>query len=795
MTIDISDNNPRVEYAVAAGVTQTTFAVPFDFFEDSDVSVYVDGVLKTLGSNYTLTGGNGSTGSITSLSVTGIVGGSTVSVTRHTSLERTTDFPTGQEINRASLNEQLDTIVAQVADLDAKVDRTVHLNDYEVAPSMLLTGDRKGKTLAFNVTTGAVEVGPTSADTQTVADNIAVILAAPAEAAAAATSATAAAASAVDATNNGAAQVNLAANQVTLAETAKTAAELAETNAGTAESSASTSASSATSSASTASTGASTATTKASEAATSATNAATSATESETAKDAAETARDAALAALDNFDDRYLGAKANAPTVDNDGNALIVGALYFNTGTDKLYIWNGTAWQVTTSGAAAGDLISTNNLSDVTSAPASRTNLGLGTTDSPTFDGLTTTADVSFGDSDKAIFGAGSDLQIYHDGSNSYIKEAGQGALVLQGTHMYLKSTADEYYLKNTADGSVEVYHNGSSKLATTSTGIDVTGTVTADGLTVEGASSGVGLIKIIDSDGPNESRLTQSGSHLYVDNTSTGSLRFRTDTNKERLSISSGGDVSFFPVAGGGTAGFFWDSSTERLGIGTSSPATALDVAGDLTLDASNAEINLKAGVAGTSGAVNWTFNTAGTNYASISLPYDTRASTGLHIDSGYPITVDATTRIDFDISGTTKASLDSTGLDVTGDVTVSGTDPTIYINETDTSANHRILSSAGALYIQAEDSDGTSDGDLHLTGMNNNDLRLLNIKAVDTDINGNLSVTNRVTATTVDLGDWTVTESSGVLHFATGGVNKMKLDATGNLTVVGNVTAYGTI
>lgn len=50
-------------------------------------------------------------------------------------------------------------------------------------------------------------------------------------------------------------------------------------------------------------------------------------------------------------------------------------------------------------------------------------------------------------------------------------------------------------------------------------------------------------------------------------------------------------------------------------------------------------------------------------------------------------------------------------------------------------------------------------------------------------------------VQATTVDLGDWTVTESAGVLYFATGGVNKMKLDASGNLTVVGNVTAYGTI
>jgi hypothetical protein len=47
----------------------------------------------------------------------------------------------------------------------------------------------------------------------------------------------------------------------------------------------------------------------------------------------------------------------------------------------------------------------------------------------------------------------------------------------------------------------------------------------------------------------------------------------------------------------------------------------------------------------------------------------------------------------------------------------------------------------------------------------------------------------------TTVDFGNWTITESAGVLYFATGGVNKMKLDASGNLTVVANVTAYGTV
>ena len=45
------------------------------------------------------------------------------------------------------------------------------------------------------------------------------------------------------------------------------------------------------------------------------------------------------------------------------------------------------------------------------------------------------------------------------------------------------------------------------------------------------------------------------------------------------------------------------------------------------------------------------------------------------------------------------------------------------------------------------------------------------------------------------IDFGDWTITELTGVLYFATGGVNKMKLDASGNITCVGNVTAYGTV
>ena len=57
-----------------------------------------------------------------------------------------------------------------------------------------------------------------------------------------------------------------------------------------------------------------------------------------------------------------------------------------------------------------------------------------------------------------------------------------------------------------------------------------------------------------------------------------------------------------------------------------------------------------------------------------------------------------------------------------------------------------------------------------------------------------GELTATT-ANVTTVDLGNWTVTESSGVLYFATGGVNKAKLDASGNFTVTGDITAFGTI
>ena len=98
----------------------------------------------------------------------------------------------------------------------------------------------------------------------------------------------------------------------------------------------------------------------------------------ETAQGLAEDAQAAAELALDTFDDVYLGSKASDPTVDNDGDPLVSGALYYNTTTNALKVYKGSSWATLTD-SDAGGLLASNNLSDLTSAATARTNLGLGT--------------------------------------------------------------------------------------------------------------------------------------------------------------------------------------------------------------------------------------------------------------------------------------------------------------------------------------------------------------------------------------------------------------------------------
>ena len=84
--------------------------------------------------------------------------------------------------------------------------------------------------------------------------------------------------------------------------------------------------------------------TSATAAANSATAAATSATNAATSESNAATSATNAATSFDSFDDRYLGAKSSAPTVDNDGDALLTGALYFNSTSNTMFVYTGSAW-------------------------------------------------------------------------------------------------------------------------------------------------------------------------------------------------------------------------------------------------------------------------------------------------------------------------------------------------------------------------------------------------------------------------------------------------------------------
>ena len=170
MTISVSNNTPRVSYAVSQGATTTSFAVSFEFFADADLKVYVDDVLKTITTHYSVSGGSGSTGTVT-MSVTGATGGSTVVITRDIALERTTDFPTQGAFNISSLNTELDKLVAIDADVDDTIGRSLRLADSDSTASMELPlkAARVGTVLGFNASTGAAEAGPTIANVGTLA--------------------------------------------------------------------------------------------------------------------------------------------------------------------------------------------------------------------------------------------------------------------------------------------------------------------------------------------------------------------------------------------------------------------------------------------------------------------------------------------------------------------------------------------------------------------------------------------------------------------------------------------------
>ena len=184
--------------------------------------------------------------------------------------------------------------------------------------------------------------------------------------------------------------------------------------------------------------------------------------------------------------------------------------------------------------------------------------------------GGTFTGDVTFGDSNKAIFGAGSDLQIYHDGSHSWISDAaGVGNLYIRSNDLIVMNAPNnETLLRASQDGAVTAYHNGSAKLATTATGVDVTGDLSIGDHTRILADDDLKFIAPASTVGVQDARIawwneTEAGimAMIAVDRTASSyapaDLVFYTTDNvdttannsegdrAERLRIGSSGDVN----------------------------------------------------------------------------------------------------------------------------------------------------------------------------------------------------------------------------------------------------------
>jgi hypothetical protein len=291
--------------------------------------------------------------------------------------------------------------------------------------------------------------------------------------------------------------------------------------------------------------------TSATNAATSATNAATSETNAANSATAAASSATDAAASYDDFDDRYLGAKASAPALDNDGDALVLGALYFNTTTDIMYVYGSSGWQ------AAGSSVNGTAERNTYTATSGQTTFSA-TYDPGYVDVYLNGVKLISGTDFTATSGTSIVLTTGATAGDT-VDIVAYGTFVVADT--YTKSQSDARYVEVAGD---------------TMTGdLDITGTLTSDGLTVDGGLTLNADLDVVDV----KFQSTANAKVKIVSSTTGNSILMLGDTDDNDIGMIDYDNANNSMRFVTNTSEAMRIDSSGNVGIGNTNPTVKLDV------------------------------------------------------------------------------------------------------------------------------------------------------------------------------------------------------------------------
>jgi hypothetical protein len=287
-------------------------------------------------------------------------------------------------------------------------------------------------------------------------------------------------------------------------------------------------------------------------------------------------AQAAAELAYDSFDDRYLGAKSSDPTLDNDGNALLTGALYWNTTSNELKVFNGTSWSLAGSGGSASLLDDTTTnaaryltFADATSGPFSTAYVSSTKLTYNPSTGKLTAASVEVLDADGATLllnrndddVAASDLlgQVAFYDADGGGTGPGIAASVASYAESEFGASSLRFYTSQSSDGNrlaltehMRITNTGNVGIGTgaPSTRLELAGNNT--NITI--GSTPTNAIRFTDTDTSTVANQPTGAIEFYVNDASTGGTGIGSAIQGRAVGTSGGGYLSFGTSLNGST-------------------------------------------------------------------------------------------------------------------------------------------------------------------------------------------------------------------------------------------------